>query len=534
MLSNLGLFATERCPDTKCTRPRCFFSHNLSISSPSQTQVPVGFREPAPRKAPTAVKRKLGESSSAAVAMEVKKQNVTSVTKPVAPSSATIPVRSAPPAPTKTIVSAGSSSSSTDYSRPPMLPYGVKLSPQPRTDRQKALGTLHTQFAKLYSQILHLSPSLAHDSSLAQEAEISSSSTSLRAYKTAIHHAAVAISRRPPPTGIPHPSIGTVKESRIAMEKDEKEKASKLTRDRVERYCMKKEDFEKWGYPDPSGEGLTGTGVETKPDGEGETHNCDRCKMSFIVSSKNLEERFGECRYHYGRTAPERVEGRRKWIYSCCGKERGEQGCEEGIHVFKDGEDDKELAKRVAYKTVRMCLEDAKASGKNVVGEGYGVVAMDCEMIFTTAGLSLGRVTVVDENGHTILDELVRQKVPILDINTRFSGISPGQLDNAIMDLDGVRAAVCMFIGPETIIVGHGLENDLRALRLLHDQVIDTAIVFPHDKGAPYRRALRDIVKEKLGYFIQDRTSDKGHSSVEDAKATLEVLKWKVREDNED
>lgn len=42
------------------------------------------------------------------------------------------------------------------------------------------------------------------------------------------------------------------------------------------------------------------------------------------------------------------------------------------------------------------------------------------------------------------------------DINTRFSGISPGQLDNAIMDLDGVRAAVCMFIGPETIIVGHG------------------------------------------------------------------------------
>lgn len=37
------------------------------------------------------------------------------------------------------------------------------------------------------------------------------------------------------------------------------------------------------------------------------------------------------------------------------------------------------------------------------------------------------------------------------------------------------------------------LENDLRALRLLHDQVIDTAIVFPHDKGAPYRRALRDM-----------------------------------------
>ena len=53
------------------------------------------------------------------------------------------------------------------------------------------------------------------------------------------------------------------------------------------------------------------------------------------------------------------------------------------------------------------------------------------------------------------------------------------------------------------------LENDLRALRLLHDKVIDTAIVsehfticqtdfqfhqvFPHDKGPPFRRALRDM-----------------------------------------
>ena len=38
-------------------------------------------------------------------------------------------------------------------------------------------------------------------------------------------------------------------------------------------------------------------------------------------------------------------------------------------------------------------------------------------------------------------------------------------------------------------------------------------------------------VKEKLGYFIQDRTADLGHSSAVDARAALEVLKWKVRED---
>jgi RNA exonuclease 1 len=44
----------------------------------------------------------------------------------------------------------------------------------------------------------------------------------------------------------------------------------------------------------------------------------------------------------------------------------------------------------------------------------------------------------------------------ISDLNTRFSGIKPGDLDAAIMDLAAVREAACMFIGPDTIIVGHG------------------------------------------------------------------------------
>lgn len=34
--------------------------------------------------------------------------------------------------------------------------------------------------------------------------------------------------------------------------------------------------------------------------------------------------------------------------------------------------------------------------------------------------------------------------------------------------------------------------------------------------------------------FIQDRTADHGHSSAEDAKAALDLLKWKVRDDKDD
>jgi hypothetical protein len=42
------------------------------------------------------------------------------------------------------------------------------------------------------------------------------------------------------------------------------------------------------------------------------------------------------------------------------------------------------------------------------------------------------------------------------DLNTRYSGIEPGQLEEAAMDLEGVRATASMFIGPDTIVVGHG------------------------------------------------------------------------------
>lgn len=44
----------------------------------------------------------------------------------------------------------------------------------------------------------------------------------------------------------------------------------------------------------------------------------------------------------------------------------------------------------------------------------------------------------------------------IRDVNARFSGINQDQLDSAVMDIQAVRAASLMFIGPDTILVGHG------------------------------------------------------------------------------
>ena len=59
------------------------------------------------------------------------------------------------------------------------------------------------------------------------------------------------------------------------------------------------------------------------------------------------------------------------------------------------------------------------------------------------------------------------------------------------------------FINADTILVGHGLENDLRALNLIHGTILDTAVVFPHFNGLPFRRSLRSLVSSYLKRDIQ-------------------------------
>ena len=41
-------------------------------------------------------------------------------------------------------------------------------------------------------------------------------------------------------------------------------------------------------------------------------------------------------------------------------------------------------------------------------------------------------------------------------------------------------------------------------LQVIHSSVVDTALVFPHKKGLPYKRALKSLMLEYLRKFIQN------------------------------
>lgn len=79
----------------------------------------------------------------------------------------------------------------------------------------------------------------------------------------------------------------------------------------------------------------------------------------------------------------------------------------------------------------------------------------------------------------------------------------------------------------QTVLVGHSLENDLLALKVHHDLVIDTSILYKHNRGGNYKIALRVLAKRFLQWEIQ--TSNSGHNSIDDARAAMELALLKIK-----
>ena len=55
----------------------------------------------------------------------------------------------------------------------------------------------------------------------------------------------------------------------------------------------------------------------------------------------------------------------------------------------------------------------------------------------------------------------------------------------------------------------HSYTVSLYNLQIIHSRVVDTALVFPHRMGLPYKRALRNITAEFLHKIIQDEVGKK-------------------------
>jgi RNA exonuclease 1 len=99
----------------------------------------------------------------------------------------------------------------------------------------------------------------------------------------------------------------------------------------------------------------------------------------------------------------------------------------------------------------------------------HGVYAVDCEMSYTILGREI-KVTGVA--GATKLWYVRRTR----HYDTLFSRITWRDL-NVVQTktLHQVQNDLRSFVRNETILIGHGLENDLRALEIVETNVVDTS-----------------------------------------------------------
>uniref|UniRef100_A0A4W4EM25 Exonuclease domain-containing protein n=1 Tax=Electrophorus electricus TaxID=8005 RepID=A0A4W4EM25_ELEEL len=289
---------------------------------------------------------------------------------------------------------------------------------------------------------------------------------------------------------------------------------------KLKAYVLSEEQLQEHGYPRPhpqrSGHAIL-VNVPEKKNNDPFSKICCRCGAEYKVNANGSCIRKEECSHHWGRLRRYRVSGGWETQYSCCSGAVGSPGCQVVRQHVQDGRKDS--------------LDGyVKTFSKPLPPDGNGgVYALDCEMCYTKQGLELTRVTVIDSSLKVVYDTFVKPESIVVDYNTRFSGVTEEDLESATIRLRDVQAVLLNMFSAESILIGHSLESDLFALKLLHSMVVDTAIVFPHRLGLPYKRALRNVMADYLKRIIQDNVE--GHDSSEDAAACMELMMWKIKED---
>lgn len=289
---------------------------------------------------------------------------------------------------------------------------------------------------------------------------------------------------------------------------------------------------------------------------------CDRCQQRFQVfpgrrASDGALTSGGTCTFHWGKTyIPTKAVGdktRRAKRYQCCGEDVGDSvGCfSKDHHVYKVN----------APNMLATTLNFEHTPQNKGIPEDRAV-AFDCEMAYTVHGLELIRLTAVSwPKGEAMLDVLVRPIGEILDLNSRFSGIwpkdmarakpwtssdsTPSKSGSGSESEDGevskknlsivsspvvARDLLFSLLSPSTPLIGHGLENDLNAVRIIHPTLIDTVLLYPHKGGLPFRYGLRNLMEQHLNRRIQQDKAG-GHDSAEDAMAAGELVRLRVQEE---
>ncbi|VDM57092.1 unnamed protein product [Angiostrongylus costaricensis] len=256
---------------------------------------------------------------------------------------------------------------------------------------------------------------------------------------------------------------------------------------------------------------------------------CSRCHKEFRLDPKGKVVS-AECVYHF-KGLQRRGGMRGDSFFACCGADRMTPGCCVAEAHVSD---------TLNAEALREFTSTPVSSGESDP-RNCKVYAMDCEMVYGVWGPELARVSVVDMNNKSVLDIIVKPRNTVIDYNTRFSGLTANQVESSTVDLIQAQNSLFELVNERSILIGHSLESDLKAMRLRHERlslpdVYFLTIIITFRQGFPYKRALRNLASEYLQKIIQEdgklgSIADSGHDSQEDSATCMSLMLLKVKED---
>uniref|UniRef100_A0AC35U7L6 Exonuclease domain-containing protein n=1 Tax=Rhabditophanes sp. KR3021 TaxID=114890 RepID=A0AC35U7L6_9BILA len=236
---------------------------------------------------------------------------------------------------------------------------------------------------------------------------------------------------------------------------------------------------------------------------------CERCKKCYNIVEDSLEPTIPDpgCIYHKDLPRNRIHNGSSIYSYMCCDQSLSSTGC----------------ASHTEHTTVTQPYADLYdyLSPPDATSNEAKVYAIDCEMVSTLAGRECARITMTDVKNQVIFDQLILPKYRVTDYQSAYSGITKELLKDVKLSLTEARNKLFKLIDKDTILIGHSLDSDLHTMRIIHQKIVDTSVVFPHKKIG-FKRALRNIASEKIQLYIQQSLG--GHDSAEDSIACMKLM----------
>lgn len=263
--------------------------------------------------------------------------------------------------------------------------------------------------------------------------------------------------------------------------------------------------------------------------------NCDHCQREFKPSQIKLESK---CTFHPGKIQTSTYENIKlgKKIYgtqytdrafTCCKQQTGQStGCKSlNHHVFKL-KNSGELQTVKPFKSITQLRRQFGITNDSNIqkkrAEKIKAIGLDCEMCYTNKGFEMMKISISDfKTEKPLLNSIVHPDGDlIIDLNSHVSGVD--EIPQSALTFDELLVKLAELTDENTIIVGHGLENDLNVLRMIYPLIVDTAIILS-DNQVDVRR--KDPLKKLAWDYLSENIQSGSHDSLEDAIIPIKIIK---------